>query len=83
LKATSGWSSGGNGTDQYEFSALPGGIGFSDGSFGYFGLRGNWWSANEDSSNYAYHRVMYDTGVRIDWASYYKSSLFSVRCLKD
>ena len=33
LKSTSGWSSYGNGTNKYGFSALPGGFGDSDGSF--------------------------------------------------
>ena len=34
LKATSGWESGGNGTDDFGFSALPGGIrGYDDGYF--------------------------------------------------
>lgn len=43
LKAKSGWSSG-NGNDNYEFSALPGG--YYDGStFGSVGSIGIWWSA--------------------------------------
>ena len=33
LKAASGWNEDGNGTDNYGFSALPGGNGYSDGSF--------------------------------------------------
>jgi len=58
LKATSGWNSGGNGTDQYGFSALPGGNGYSGGSFDVVGFSGLWWSANEYNSNNAYGRYM-------------------------
>jgi len=87
LKATSGWNSGGNGQDTYEFSALPGGSGgssgSSSGSFYSVGNYGIWWSASEDYSNAAYSRYMeyYYEGA------YYKYSvkdvLFSVRCLQD
>ena len=83
LKSTSSWISlEGNGTDQYGFSALPGGYGNSDGSFDYVGRIGRWWSTSGIGSSYAYNRSMhYD----IDYASwnYYKSSLFSVRCVQD
>jgi len=48
LKARSGWYNNGNGTDAYGFSALPGGYGFSDGSFIFVGNLGDWWSASED-----------------------------------
>ena len=73
------------GTDDYGFSALPGGYGASDGSFltgGSYGY-GFWWSATEDDARYAWYRLMnyyYDDVVRhYD----YKTSLYSVRCLKD
>ncbi|MDR0517648.1 MAG: hypothetical protein LBH25_11450 [Fibromonadaceae bacterium] len=33
LKSSSGWYNGGNGTDAYNFSALPGGFGNSGGNF--------------------------------------------------
>jgi uncharacterized protein (TIGR02145 family) len=47
LKSTSGWYNNGNGTDEYRVSALPGGIGYSDGNFGYAGYYGYWWSSTE------------------------------------
>jgi len=46
LKATSGWNTDSGyiaGTDNYGFSALPGGIGYSGGSFLNVGDEGNWW----------------------------------------
>ena len=58
LKATSSWNSNGNGTDDYGFSALPGGVGNSDGSFSSVGDEGYWWSAREIGSYGAYNRIM-------------------------
>jgi uncharacterized protein (TIGR02145 family) len=83
LKATSGWNSNGNGTDQYGFSALPGGYGGSDGYFYYAGYNGFWWSASEDNSNYAYSRYMNYNNEGAHWDISNKSLLFSVRCLQD
>jgi len=41
LKSTTGWSSGGNGTDNYGFAALPGGFrGYGDGTFYDVGFGG-------------------------------------------
>jgi uncharacterized protein (TIGR02145 family) len=83
LKSTGGWYNDGNGTDQYGFSALPGGSGHSDGSFYNVGDYGLWWSANEGNSSSAYYRGM---SYNIDyayWGSNYKSYLFSVRCVQD
>jgi uncharacterized protein (TIGR02145 family) len=87
LKATSGWNSyngaSGNGTDQYGFSALPGGYGYSDCSFDDVGDYGNWWSASESGSDFAYFRYMYYDVDYVYWYDYFKSTLFSVRCLQD
>ena len=85
LKATSGWNENGNGTDQYNFSALPGGYGGSDGSFFGVGNYGNWWSAGEYEyfSNCAYFRSMNYGSDGAYWGYNYKSYLQSVRCLQD
>jgi uncharacterized protein (TIGR02145 family) len=82
LKATSGWSGGGNGSDAFGFSALPGGYGGSSGDFDDVGNYGYWWSASEYSSYLAYLRYMYYD--REDaYGYYYKDGLYSVRCLQD
>jgi uncharacterized protein (TIGR02145 family) len=83
LKAKSGWSSNGNGTDDYGFSALPGGYGNSDGSFNDVGNYGYWWSASEINSYYAYGRIMYYNYEFVGWYDDSKNYLFSVRCLQD
>ena len=82
LKAESGWNdyqgTSGNGTDKYGFSALPGGGGYSDGSFYNLGGLGNWWSATDDAS----HRRMHN-GDDVQRINYVKSDLYSVRCVQD
>jgi uncharacterized protein (TIGR02145 family) len=85
LKAASGWKDDGNGTDEFGFSALPGGYGSSDGSFYSVGGGGNWWSAseNEYSSDIAYGRVMYYGNEDVYWDNDDMSDLLSVRCLQD
>ncbi|MDR2555839.1 MAG: hypothetical protein LBC64_10485 [Fibromonadaceae bacterium] len=85
LKATGGWNDNlqeqsGNGTDEHNFTALPGG--------GDYFLKGNygiWWSADEDT-------LITDNAYSLNMSSFYdksldesnnKSSSLSVRCLKD
>jgi len=83
LKATSGWNSNGNGQDSYGFSALPGGDGYSDGSFGNVGNIGSWWSSSEYDASDVWYRYMH---YEVEYALYrhgVKSSLKSVRCLQD
>jgi len=84
LKAASGWnSSSGNGADDYGFSALPGGYGYFDGVFYNVGYYGYWWSSTEYAAYNAWYRYMtyIYSGVDRDVGS--KSSLYSVRCLRD
>jgi uncharacterized protein (TIGR02145 family) len=58
LKAKSGWGLDGNGTDDYGFSALPGGIRCE--SFGreFFGAggHGDWWTSEEYDAEAAYYQ---------------------------
>jgi len=85
LKSKTGWSTN-NGykaaTDDYGFSALPGGYRWS-GSFFSAGYRGYWWSATEYGASNAWGRGMrnyYDYVTRYDD---YKTFLFSLRCVRD
>ena len=82
LKSTTGWNDGGNGTDDYDFSALPGG-GEYGGNFYDAGIRGHWWSVTEDDADYARYRGMYydEDGVYRNFN--FKSYLFSLRCSQD
>ena len=84
LKAASGWNEDGNGTDEYGFSALPGGGGSSVGNFLYVGYYGYWWSSTEGSSYNAYRRSMTYSSSYVYRFNYSdKSSLLSVRCVRD
>ena len=83
LKSTSGWSNNGNGTDDFGFSALPGGGRGTVGSFNYAGYYGYWWTATESSSGNAYFRNVY-----YDYDYVYEDYNdvgygFSVRCRED
>jgi uncharacterized protein (TIGR02145 family) len=80
LKARNGWTMYcGNGTDDYGFSALPGGagtslLGFLGGGLGY------WWSATESSNAQAsYIYINCNVGANKEG----KSAQYSVRCVKD
>jgi uncharacterized protein (TIGR02145 family) len=79
LKATNGWNSNGNGTDDYGFSALPGGSGDSY-YFYEVGDYGSWWSSTENTASRAWYR---DLGYGVGRYSNDKSHLYSVRCVKD
>jgi uncharacterized protein (TIGR02145 family) len=93
LKSTSGWNSyttdgtqySGNGTDEYGFSALPGGRGDSDGSFDDADDYGIWWSATENGggSSMGHYWYMQRGNASVYSNAYDKSKLLSVRCLQD
>ena len=79
----SGWNNSGDGTDDYGFSALPGGFGEPGGRFYNVDDFGFWWTAteNENDSDNAYSRGIY--GGAMDRNFMDKSRLCSVRCVKD
>jgi len=83
LKAASGWNDDGNGTDQYGFSALPGGYRYASGDFGHSGRYGGWWTAPEYGNDYArYRHIDYNHSDVYEYGSYDKGA-FSARCLQD
>ncbi|GBU23380.1 hypothetical protein R80B4_03297 [Fibrobacteres bacterium R8-0-B4] len=89
LKATNGWRFGdkiGNGTDDFGFSALPGGQynRFNDASFYAAEFEGYWWAATTAGVEFAFvlNLNLYDD-VGVDNTAYYKRSGYSVRCVQD
>ncbi len=71
-----------HGTDEFGFSALPGG---GRGGYGYFfpiGYEGNWWSSTESSSASAYSRVMSSHFGSVSRLYRDKEAGFSVRCVR-
>lgn len=83
LKSTSGWTNDGNGTDDFGFSALPGGGRYSSGggfySAGDFGF---WWSSSPIGID-AWRRSMRGINPGIERNGQSSRRGFSVRCLRD
>lgn len=87
LKSTSGWiyrGTPGNGTDEYGFHALPGGVRYSSGGFCCLGESGNFWVTREQYEDYAWYRYVdsCNDGLRSSH-SILKKYGSGVRCLKD
>jgi uncharacterized protein (TIGR02145 family) len=84
LKAKTGWYSGGNGTDDYNFSAFPGGLPYHHNEFIFESMAGYWWSVTEYDASIAYNRYIlfnYDNLIRGSYNG--KSCGFSVRLVRD
>ena len=82
LKAKSGWKLSGNGTDEFGFSALPGGerltsFNNSKGSCGF------WWTCTEFEQSSAWYRCIIYSLSEMSRGPHPKRMGFSVRCLKD
>jgi uncharacterized protein (TIGR02145 family) len=90
-----GWKKEGNGTDDYGFSALPGGIGSSASlhgagttNFNNVGVIGKWWTSEYvkiANSEGPYFRLMSAkiSDVDKDYESRFNSVYYSVRCVKN
>jgi len=86
FKSKNGWNGYHNGTDDFGFSALPGGNRHKNG-FANIGDTGNWWTATEDGNDRAYKRNMGTIGIGgdnyVEAFCREKSYGFSVRCVRD
>ena len=80
LKSTEGWKDGGNGTDEYGFSALPAGYMYDDTTFFYMGEMTNFWSTSGTTWMYQLE-VTFDKDSTLLF-SLYREFALSVRCLK-
>lgn len=83
LKANSGWSNNGNGTDDYGFSAIPGSFRRNGGLFGSINDFGGWWTTTASNASNAYIRYMKSNSNNVSKRYHVKRWGFSVRCLKD
>jgi len=84
LKASRGWNDSGNGTDDYGFTALPGGSRSINDSYSYYdggGSRGYWWT-NNGSSTKTFRRMVYNSEDVFQNGNY-SNDLYSVRCVMD
>jgi len=89
LKSKSGWNEN-NGTDDFGFSALPGGDGYSDGYFANVEFWGRWWSSTRNNlpkswgMDSDYNTFGDETFDRVfDIFGSDESNLYSVRCVED
>jgi uncharacterized protein (TIGR02145 family) len=86
LKSKDGWeywSETNNGTDDFGFSALPGGKSNGNGVFQNAGREGDWWSATEYRTGTWRRYMEYSNdGVYRD-SNGNKTYLFSVRCVEN
>ncbi len=83
MKSLYGWSNGGPGSQNCDFSGLPGGFRNFDGE--YTGLAHNcyWWSSSELIGDYALSRSLVNFNDNVI-REYFNNRLgFSVRCLRD
>jgi len=91
LKAKSSWSDNngksGNGTDDFGFSALPGGYYAGGTSFYSIGKQGYWWTATTTiRPAYAFYMEMvsdYDWAFEMEDMGFKSSRGYSVRCVAD
>ena len=84
LKANSPlWENSGKGTDDFDFSALPGGHTNTAGNSNTVGYGGSWWSASEYDSGETSYRYISGNRESVDWYNVGKGIFFSVRCVQD
>lgn len=83
LKATTGWSNDGNGTDDYGFAALPGGYVSSTFSYSNVGIQGLWWTSVEKNTEDANNAELRGNNDWLDIYYHDKGHGLSIRCIKN
>ena len=83
LKDISGWEVN-RGTDNYGFSALPGGLrNYWPGKFEYSGNHGFWWTATEENDLLSWGSYLKVDSSRVARHPIHKNVGLSVRCIKN
>jgi len=82
LKSKYGWRDNGNGTDLYDFCALPGGCRWVGGGFGSLNNKVFFWTSSEYDSDAWERYISYGTDKVGNW-DIFKTVGHSVRCIKD
>ncbi len=81
---TTHWNSPNTGaTNSSNFTALPGGYRYSNGSFSGLGYYGDWWASTGGSGTYAWTRTLNFDYDQVHRNNPNKTNGFSVRCLKN
>jgi len=87
LKSKTGWNdnagTSGNGTDEYGFTALPGGARWQEGTFGaIIGKSGYWWTSKQFGTNNSWYSIINYDNSNVSFNHTHKKNGFSVRCVK-
>lgn len=83
LKTTSGWFDGGNGTDLFGFSSLPGGWCNDSGIFEFIGRFSYCWMSTEESTTFSWLRLLTYNRPDLGYYMNLKDYGFGARCLRD
>ena len=83
LKSTEGWNNGGNGTDDFGFSAVPISYREANGDYGPFGVNAFFMSSEQDTVGNMYDFYMGHDYTKTDYGHCGKNLAFPIRCLKD
>ncbi len=72
-------------TNEYEFSALPGGMRYANGSFDHMYSLGCWWTSTRSSygTNAPISIYIYSTESSMDYITFREKEGRSVRCVRD
>jgi uncharacterized protein (TIGR02145 family) len=71
------------GTDEYDFSAFPGGSRLTNGNYQSIGQNGEWWSATELNEDFAWYRRILYLQSEAYGGQTGKNKGMSVRCIMD
>jgi len=82
LKSTSGWVSGGNGSNIYGLTVIPGGARYANGTFDYMGFISPFWSSTENNDNDTWYRELHHGKSGVGRNFFNKNHGFSVRCIE-
>lgn len=70
-------------TNESKFTALPGGYRYYSGGFTHLTVVATFWTATDEGDSHAWNRQLQDNDSRVFRDYDYKSSGYSVRCLKN
>ena len=77
------WPPSNTGTNLSGYTALPGGLRLSNGTFDVLGIYGHFWSSSEDDDSDSKDRILYSEINDIYRHGHEKTNGFSVRCLEN
>lgn len=84
LKSSEGWGGQlGNGSNETQFNALPGGFRAAQFEFNTINFAGYWWESTDNNTLFAFYRTMSADNTIVKRSKGSKGNGFSVRCIKE